>query len=301
MTPTFLLEAFGQFSPGAALAGHRSSGDRDGTFHGVFNGRAELMNWSNDWSRRGSPLLWNLYEAGLSDTADASVVGWVYGELSSLAGIDRAVQHPRDLPEITRQELSRLLETMPEGTRMGWASSPDPGGYSETVVEAAMSLPALLQCLEDALRRIGTVQFSGFQVSWQTPRTPRDKRSFHNTRGSQWFSAESRDRIDALITFDNGFLGDHAETELATGLQRRHTEPFQFGQVVDVPCGQSIKVPKGGPFHSIDLSRSGLGLAVNMPEWTASSAGWALANVMDAAGDLAPGIENFAIRISRVQ
>ena len=67
MPPTFLLEAFGQLSPGSNLSGIDSGEERDGLFHRVFEARAELMSWSTGWDLNRRPLLWNMYDAGLTD------------------------------------------------------------------------------------------------------------------------------------------------------------------------------------------------------------------------------------------
>ena len=123
-----------------------------------------MLSWSNGWTRR-RPLLWNLYDAGLTSETDASLIGWVYGELSNQVDIDEAMLELRDLPEITKPELRELLETLPERTNAGWATILFPPGYKTATIEISMALPALVQCLGDALRRIGTVELSGLQVS----------------------------------------------------------------------------------------------------------------------------------------
>ena len=104
MPPTFLLEAFGQLSPGSKLSGIDSGEERDGLFHRVFEARAELMSWSTGWALNRRPLLWNMYDAGLTDETDAPLIGWVYGELSSLVDINEAVPDLRNLPRITKPE-----------------------------------------------------------------------------------------------------------------------------------------------------------------------------------------------------
>ena len=299
MNPTFLLEAFGQLSQGAKLAGVDSEEEMDGLFHRVFNARAELMNWSSDWDRR-RPLLWNLYEAGLTDGTDASLIGWVYGELSNLVDINEVTPELRNLPTITRPELRELLETIPEGTNAGWATTPIPPGYNETTVEMSMALPALVQCVYDALRRIGAVELSGIQVSCHNAHLGPSKRSFSSTLGFLWFDAAPQSSADALIAFDNELLGGHSEAELVARLHRRHTGPFEFGPVVAVPEQHSIKV-KEQPFRSITPAHSGLGVSATLPEWTASAAGQVLATVIDAARDIAPDTRNLAVRITRVR
>ena len=49
------------------------------------------------------------------------------------------------------------------------------------------------------------------------------------------------------------------------------------------------------------LEPSALGVSATMPEWTASAAGWVLASVNDAARAIAAGVEDFAVRITRVR
>ena len=49
------------------------------------------------------------------------------------------------------------------------------------------------------------------------------------------------------------------------------------------------------------LEPSALGVSATMPEWTANASGWVLASVNDAARAIAPGVEDFAVRITRVR
>ena len=299
MTPTFLLEAFGELSPGTHLAGIDSEEDRDGLFHRVFEARAELMSWSTGWARR-RPLLWNLYDAGLTSETDASLVAWVYGELSNSAEIGEAMPQLGDLPEITEQEQRELLETLPEGTSVGWAAIPVPPGYKAATIEMATALPALVQCFDDALRRLGAVELSGLQVSWHNAHLGPSTRSFNGSLGSPWFKTAPQESADALIAFDHEMLGGHSEAELLATLRRRSMGSFKFGPVVAVPEQHSIKVREQS-IHSFTPAQSGLGVSATLPEWTASAAGWVLAAVIDAARDFAPDVENLAVRITRVR
>ena len=300
MTPTFFLEAFGRLSPGTKLAGIDSEEEKDGLFHRVFEARAGLMSWSTAWDRRRRPLLWNLYDAGLTDGTDASLIGWVYGELSNSVDVGEAMAELRDLPEITEPELRELLETIPEGTKVGWATIPTPPGYEAATVEISMALPALVQCFDDALRRLGVVELSDLQVSCYNAHLGPSTRSFNGALGSRWFKTAPQASVDALIAFDNDLLEGHAEAELVASLQHRYTGPFVFGPAAAVPEQHSIKVQEQS-FHSFTPAQSGLGVSVSLPEWTASAAGWVLATVIDAARAIAPDVENFAVRISQVR
>ena len=72
--------------------------------------------------------------------------------------------------------------------------------------------------------------------------------------------------------------------------------------MVALPEQHSVKTPfEGSPFHSISPARSGLGVSVTLPEWTASAVGWVLANVIDAARASAPDVPDFAVRVTRVR
>ena len=296
MPPTITLEAFGQLSPDPNLSG-TALDEQD--FLRVFDARAELMNWSTVWSRHRLPLLWGTYEAELTAGIDASRIGWVYVELSNLIDLNKA------MPEL--MDLARLSERppIPEGAIAGWTtiSEGDVRRFDVATVKIAVALPALIQCFDDALRRFGDVELSGLQVTCHNANldTGVGPRGRGLAYAPNWFeTAIQQARPDALIAFDQGFLGGHTEAELVDRLQRKNAGTFEFGPVVVVPEQHSIEV-QDQPFHSITPARSGLGVSVTLPEWTASSAAWVLASVIDAARDLAPDVPNFAVRITRVR
>jgi hypothetical protein len=171
---------------------------------------------------------------------------------------------------------------------------------SASAVEPAIVLPALVQCFDDALSRFGVVELSGLQVTatYLEPGT-------RSCRGDlvsvlNWFNTTLKARADALITFDHELLGGHTEAELFASLQQRNIGSFEFGPVVAVPEQHWI-MPVESPFRSISPARSGLGLSVTLPEWTASAAAWVLATVIDTTRTIAPDVENFAVRVTRVR
>ena len=281
MPSVLFVEAFGHLSPGANLIDPEEE-----DLYSVFNARAELMGWSalpsNRHPRRRSSL-WNMNDAELTAGTDASRLGWVQ--------VGLADDPTGDFVE---------------------SGSPRPPGYVGYVyaplskrrlseVELAFALPALIQCFDDALRRFGVVELSGFQVTahFLDPRT----RSYTGdlSDGLRWFNTALKGKADAFIAFDQGLLGGHTEAELVASLRQRNTGLFEFGPVVAVPDERSIKESfLGAPDHPISPARSGLGVSVTLPEWTASAVGWALAMVIDTARANTPNLRHLAVRITRV-
>ena len=282
---SLFLEAFGQLSPGTNLI---DSEEED--LYSVFRARAELMGWSTtSLPRPPRPLLWGMNEAELTAGTDASRIGFVQVGLEP--GIVGVLETGSDLSE-------PRLSFAAGGGRTGFGRFPGP--RSAGTVEPAIVLPALVQCFDDALRRFGVVELSGLQVTatYLEPGT-------RSCRGDlvsvlNWFNTTLKARADALVAFDNEFLGGHTEAELLASLQQWNNGSFEFGPVAAVPEQHSIKALES-PFHSISPAPSGLGVSVTLPEWTASAAGWVLASIIDAARDIAPDVRNFAVRLTRVR
>ena len=173
-----------------------------------------------------------------------------------------------------------------DSTRMGWTQvgvSRDPVG----------TLPALSQCLVDALRRFGEVAWSGLQVTIRDlePHTRTNLELFatHN-----WFHVAPRTRPTAHLAVDQGLLGDLTAAELAAYLQQWNTGAFTFGPVIHVPGSHRIQTRPRLPLHPARL-----GLTVTLPEWTASAVGWVMAFVLDHARALTPTVRACAVRITR--
>ena len=271
------VEAFGRLSRDADLRGTVSEVEED--LYSVFRARAELMGWST-LSNRRRPLLWNMNEAELTAGIDESRIGWAQ------VGLDVGDLEPTRVPSAPARG-------------HGWVGYA-PHGASRRAIEPALILPALVQCFDDALRRFGVVELTALQVSANLfePRMC----SFSELVGMlNWFNTASKERTDALITFDPGFLGRRTEEELVADLQQKNTGLFEFGPVEAAPRQNSVKARVVGPVSSIPRSHSGLGVSVTLPEWTAGAAGWALAVVIDAAGTIAPDVSDFAVRIERVR
>ena len=99
-----------------------------------------------------------------------------------------------------------------DSTRMAWVQV----GVSRNPIG---SLPALSQCLMDALHRFGEVAWSDLQVTIRDlephTRTDLDLFATHN-----WFHVASRARLTAYLALDQALLGDPAAAGLTTYLQQ---------------------------------------------------------------------------------
>ena len=271
---TLFLEAFGQLSPGTNLI---DAEEED--LYSVFRARAELMGSSSTTiPRPRRPMFWDMNEAELTAGTDASRIGWVQ------VGLDVGDLEP------TR---------VPPAPVAGWGYASL--GVRRRPIEPAIPLPALAQCFDDALRRFGDIELSGIQVTAYDLDPDARSPAGDLVSALNWFNTTLKGKADALIAFNQELLGGQTEAELVVGLQRRNTGLFEFGPVVAVPEQHSIKASFEWPERSISPARSGLGVSVMLPEWTASAVGWALATVIDAARGGASDVRNFAVRVTRVR
>ena len=298
VTPIIILEAFGELPATELIESERQRERREaelppsgvvevGVLHRAFESRAELMGWSATSRRAPLPTsLWNMFEAGLTGgTDDASLIGWVYVGLAN----------PTDLGQ-------GLPEMSGPGTGPGWAALRKPSGYHESTVALPIALSPLLQCLDDALGRIGPATVTGYQLTcYGANLQPRGRYRGHLVGGASWFGVPSREvPADALITLNEGSIGGGV-SELLRALRYRDDFGFNFGLAQDVAHQHRVRTPDSPPKPNIFFHPADLGISVGLPEWTAGSVGWALAAVVDAARDLTPHVENFAIRITRLR
>ena len=277
MCSLLFVEAFGQLIRDESLEGVVSDEE---DLYSVFRARAQLMGWSTTKARR-RPLLWQINEAELTAGIDESRVGWVQ------VGLEVGDVEPTSVP------------SAPVLPVLGYRYAPL--GVHRSSVEPALILAALVQCFDDALRRFGVVELYGFQVAASGLESSAQSCLNDLVGTLNWFNTTLKGQADAVIAFDQEFLGGHTEAELFARLPRRNKGSFEFGPVVAVPEQYSVKAGVETPICSISPAQSGLGLSVSLPEWTASAAGWVLAMVIDAARDIAPDVSNFAVRITRVR
>ena len=182
-----------------------------------------------------------------------------------------------------------------EASRIGWVQV----GLAEGV-EPVMALPPLVWCFDDALRRFGVVELSGLQVTASHVEPCTQSCLGYLVGGLNWFNTTQKARAKAIIAFDNELLRGHTEAEVVARLERDRRS-FEFGPLVHVTEQYTVKVPVEMPWSDVSPARSGLGMSVTLPEWTASSVGWVLAKVTDAARAIAPNVLDFAVRVTRIQ
>lgn len=231
----------------------------DEDLYSIFMARAELMSWSTHGTSSSSPRFAGVWERPLL---------WAMNE----AGL---------------------------GERTGASHLAYVQVGLEDGVEAAMVLPALFQCFDDALRRLGVVELSGLQVTASNLSKVRPCAG-NLISALNWFRAPPNATVDALIAVDDGLLQVGKGAEFVTSLQRMYTGSFGFGPLVAVAPQQSIEVG-WGPAIRLALSPAQWGVSVKLPEWTASAAAWALAMVIDTARVENADVRNFAVRVTRIR
>ena len=300
MRPIVILEAFGEFPCTELIDSERERERREwehpptgvvdvGLLHRSFEARAELMGWTS--TSRHTPLpppLWNMFEAGLTDNGDdASLIGWVYVGLAN--PVDLSKKSPR---------ISQSGSTEP-----GWAAVQLPPGYMGFTAALPVVLLPLVQCLDDALRRIGITAVSGFQlICYGANLQPGGRYRSHLIGGSSWFDVRLQEEpTNALVALDEGLICGPQAAELMRKLRYRNDFPFSFDLLSEVPDQYQVRTPGSVPKPNVSFEPSDVGVSVKMPEWTASAVGWVLATVVDSTRAIVPGVENFALRITRVR
>ena len=269
MPTTLFLEAFGQLSGSATI----DSQEED--LHSVFRERAELMRWATTSNNR--PLLWSMEEAEITADADSYRIGFVQVGL----GVGDFVSARPSLRPV-----------------QGFAYAPLPVHRRD--IEPALVLPALVQCFSDALRRFGSVELSGFQVTASGLESDAQSCIGYLVSVLNWFNTGMKTGTEAIVAFDQGLLQGDRVPDLVGALRHRNTAPFEFKTHADVPERHRVKVPVETPFYSV-APPSEIGVSVMLPEWTPSAAGWVLASVVDAARIIEPDVSDFAVRLTRVR
>lgn len=266
---TLILDAFGQLSLGTGVI---DSKEED--LYSVFHSRGELMRWLTT-PDRPHRLLWGMNEAELTAETDESRIGFVQVAL--------------DVGEPERVEV-----VPPAPGYTGYA----PLGVRYRSVEPALVLPALVQCFDDSLRRFGDIEMDGLQVTAYGLGSSAQSHAFDLVSALNWFNLIPKGKTEAIIAFDQEMLGGQTEAELTARLRLRGA-PFEFGPVVPVPERHAVKTSFAWT-PPISPARSGLGMSVSLPEWTASAIAWVLAAVIDGARTIAPDVSRFAVRVTRV-
>ncbi len=270
MPTDLLLEAFGQLDPHQVAI---VAAEED--LYSVFRERSELMGWSSmhtsmqanlQPSRR--PLFWDMHEAELTAGHEPMRIGWVQVGLAS--------------------RVTGIRPAQPPGP--GWAPWPDTWRND---VEPAQVVPALCQCLADALRRFGDLTLTGMQLTaYGVEPLTHDPGS--DIAGHNWFNLLPQLRTPTVASFDQMFPAAH---DLLTYLQRWNTGSCTFRSVVLVSAPHRIAVSST---RARTLVPAMHGVDIMLPEWTASAVGWAMAFIIDAARVLTPNIRQYVVRITRM-
>lgn len=164
-------------------------------------------------------------------------------------------------------------------------------------------LPAVFQCLNDALQRFGATTEIGFQVTTlRIENLSDDSCMWHLVHVMSWFNLDVREKFEAVVHFDRGLLGDHDVSTLVAYLERGNNGVFEFRLIDDVPTEARVQLDSLYTVHRriSPIQLADQGILVSMPEWSPSAAGWVLARVIDAAHTLGSNPSKYAIRISQV-
>ena len=111
-------------------------------------------------------------------------------------------------------------------------------------------LPAVLQCLSDSVRRFGAT-VSGFQVTTgEQISLSDDECSWYLVGVLSWFQLDVRERVRAVVHFDQGLLGDYDVSTLAARLEQGNNGVFEFRLMDEVPVEARIRLDSSFAVHS---------------------------------------------------
>ena len=132
-------------------------------------------------------------------------------------------------------------------------------------------LPPLAQCLDDALRRFGSVELSAIQVTASLLGPPITSRLGDLSSGLNWFSLLSERETACLLTLDQSTFDARLRRSLM----------FKYKGVGLAHPRCRIKKPPEMSFYEEPARRSAAGMTIVLPEWSASAIGWVLAMAAD--------------------
>ena len=278
MSGQFYVEAFGKLEKDDDLAARTLEDGREDLFFGVFEEQARILGWSTGCSNKAGSRpepLWEMHEAELTTAGDGDDR---IGFINVNVGFEPLVPSEPTPP-------------------------PPPGGkhyvnagWHQRSWDPAPVLPALIQCFYDSLSRFGKVELTGIQVLG----TGFDPRKERFTAAPNWFNTSSTQRTEAIIAFDAGLFGLHADPLTITERLTLKTGQFRLGPMVDLPKKYAPRGLGGKWPFMLSLSPYEKGLSVSLPEWGPSAIGYALGMVTDRAARIDPTPEHFVLRITRV-
>lgn len=171
-------------------------------------------------------------------------------------------------------------------------------GYAQVGAELDVVglLVPLVQCFYDALSRFGTVDVTAYQV------TVGDSELYGQFGITElnWLNLRPSGRVKAVVACSQDLLGSGGTANLA-GQLARWEGSFMYGPAGQPSEGNLIVVPEESSFFPpVSPSIDGLCIPVELPEWSASAAAWAIAIVIEAARVRGVEFRSFAVRVTRV-
>lgn len=282
---TLIAATYGRLEPAPNLL--ESGAEED--LYSVFLARAELMCWSNLYGSRPPELaepLWMMEEAALnSDPHDPEVGRAQVGlDVGPVIDATEAASQPT-LPE----EVIAILDP----ARHEYAPYPVERGPS---TDPAVAIPPLVQCLDDALRRFGDIEVTGFQVS-ATYMTPERHSQLAPLAGVlNWFNVlAAPPRVDAVVTIAADGWDERTVAPVFSFIQQIHSGLFEIGPLITAAEGQSAQ-PE---WRGVDWQQVDRGVAVSMPEWSPAAVGWLIATLFDAVRSHHPATRHLSVRVTR--
>ena len=174
------------------------------------------------------------------------------------------------------------------------------GMESPHPADVALRLPALIQCFHDAVDRFGDLEISAIQVKADSI-APSPASCLGDLISSKnWFNTVTKSRVNAIITFDQGAIGD-AGTRRFARLQKGVNAPFTFGPLTKASADHCITEPDEMSYPFTDSPKpADVGLPATLSEWTPGAIGWVLAAVVDCICTHAVDRQDIIIRITRI-
>lgn len=154
------------------------------------------------------------------------------------------------------------LTTGTRGSRLGWAQV-----GIEAKADLVTVLPALLQCLEDALGRFGARDWIAMRLTASDvpPRSTPAAASLASWLA--WFSASAGLAVETVVATADGPFRGRSEPEVIERLQDLDSPLFQVGPLVSVPDEHRVEVAAEAPVTA-SLVPSDRGITVRLPEWS---------------------------------
>ena len=170
----------------------------------------------------------------------AELMGWLTHSWLTHRGNRHSVQALWDMQE---------AELTDDSSRVGFGQV----GLDPTQVVPSV-LPAVLQCFSDSVRRFGAT-VSGFQVTTRgLVNLSDDACTWYLVFVLSWFNLDVRERVKAVVHFDQGLLGDYDVSTLAACIEQMNNGVFEFRLMDEVPVEARIRLDSSFAVHSDILS-----------------------------------------------